>query len=332
MRQYITRRILQGILILFVLSVAVFILLRLAPGADPARLKCGLNCTEERYQALRAEMGLDDPLFPVSVNLRGPASLRFHGDNQYTGWAKQLVTGSLGKDWNGYPVRSELEKRFPVTTELLIITFITTVALGIPLGILSAIFRNTPADYGARFTAVLGLAVPNFWFATLVILIPMQFWNYAPPLIGYVPFFDSPWDNLRQFVPPAVVMGAVSSAGVLRLTRSSMLEVMRQDYIRTAQSKGLRESVVIGRHALKNSLIPVVTVLGLQLATLFGGAVIIERVFNLPGIGNYYFEALFEKDFQVVQSLTLYTGIIVVTMNLLVDVFYAWLDPRIRYS
>lgn len=315
MRQYITRRILQGILILSVLSVAVFILLRLAPGADPARLKCGLNCTEERYQALRAEMGLDDPYIV-----------------QYAEWGKQIVTGSLGNDWNGYPVRSELQKRFPVTTELLIITFLTTVALGIPLGIFSAIFRNNPADYGARFIAVLGLAVPNFWFATLVILIPMQLWNYAPPLIGYVPFFDSPWDNLRQFVPPAVVMGAVSSAGVLRLTRSSMLEVMRQDYIRTAQSKGLRERVVIGRHALKNSLIPVVTVLGLQLATLFGGAVIIERVFNLPGIGNYYFEALFEKDFQVVQSLTLYTGIIVVTMNLLVDVLYAWFDPRIRYS
>jgi peptide/nickel transport system permease protein len=314
-RQYITRRILQGILILFVLSVAVFALLRLAPGADPARLKCGLNCTEERYQALRAEMGLDDSYLV-----------------QYAEWGKQIATGSLGNDWNGYPVRTELQKRLPVTTELLIITFLTTVALGIPLGIFSAVFRNNPGDYGARFIAVLGLAVPNFWFATLVILIPMQLWDYAPPLIGYVPFFDGPWDNLRQFVPPAVVMGAVSSAGVLRLTRSSMLEVMRQDYIRTAQSKGLRERVVIGRHALKNSLIPVVTVLGLQLATLFGGAVIIERVFNLPGIGNYYFEALFEKDFQVVQSLTLYTGIIVVTMNLLVDVFYAWLDPRIRYS
>jgi peptide/nickel transport system permease protein len=314
-RQYITRRILQGFLILIVLSVAVFVLLRLAPGADPARLKCGLNCTEERYQALRKEMNLDDSYIV-----------------QYADWGKQIVTGSLGKDWNGFPVSTELKKRFPVTAELLIITFMTTVALGIPLGIFSAVFRNNPGDYGARFIAVLGLAVPNFWFATLVILIPMQLWNYAPPLIGYVPFFDSPWNNLRQFVPPAIVMGAVSSAGVLRLTRSSMLEVMRQDYIRTAQSKGLRERVVIGRHALKNSLIPVVTVLGLQLATLFGGAVIIERVFNLPGIGNYFFEALFERDFQVVQSLTLYTGIIVVTMNLLVDIFYAWLDPRIRYS
>jgi peptide/nickel transport system permease protein len=260
-------------------------------------------------------MGLDDPYIV-----------------QYGAWAKQLVTGSLGKDWNDATVVGELQDRLPVTGELLIITFMTTVALGIPLGIISAVYRNSPTDYGARFGAVLGLAVPNFWFATLVILIPMQFWNYAPPLVGSVSFFDDPWDNLRQFVPPAVVLGAVSSAGVLRLTRSAMLEVMRQDYIRTARSKGLREHVVIGRHALKNSLIPVVTVLGLQLAGLFGGAVIVERVFNLPGVGNYFFEALFEKDFQVVQTLTLYTGVIVVLMNLSVDIFYAWLDPRIRYS
>lgn len=315
MRQYIARRLLQAVLILFVLSVTVFVLLRWAPGADPAILKCGLNCTEERYQATREEMLLDEPYIV-----------------QYGAWAKQLVTGSLGRDWNGFAVSSELQERLPVTAELLIITLLTTVALGIPLGIISAVFRNSPADYGARFGAVLGLAVPNFWLATLVILIPMQFWNYAPPLIGSVGFFDNPWDNLRQFVPPAIVLGAVSAAGVLRLTRSAMLEVMRQDYIRTARSKGLREQVVIGRHALKNSLIPVVTVLGLQVATLFGGAVIIERVFNLPGIGNYFFEALFEKDYQVVQTLTLYTGVVVVLMNLSVDIFYAWLDPRIRYS
>ncbi len=315
MQRYITRRLLQAVVILFVLSIAVFLLLRVAPGADPARLRCNLGCNEERYQATRAEMGLDDPYIV-----------------QYGTWSKQLVTGSLGRDWNGFAVSSELQKRLPVTVELLIITFMTTVAVGIPLGILSALYRNSPADYGARLTAVLGLAVPNFWFATLVILIPIQVWGYAPPLTGAVGFMDSPWDNLRQYVPPAIVLGAVSAAGIMRLTRSEMLEVMRQDYVRTARSKGLRERVVIGRHALKNSLIPVLTVLGLQLAGLFGGAVIVERVFNLPGVGNYFFEALFEKDFQVVQTLTLYTGVVVVSMNLFVDILYAWLDPRIRYS
>ncbi len=315
MQRYIARRLIQAAIILVVLSIAVFLLLRMAPGADPARLRCGLTCTEERYQALRDRMGLDDPYIV-----------------QYGDWVKSLVTGSLGQDWNGTIVKDQLKNRLPVTIELLIITFLTTVVVGIPFGIISAVYRNSPADYGVRFTAILGLAIPNFWFATLVILVPLQLWRYSPPITGEIGFFENPWDNLRQFVPPAIVLGAVASAGVMRLTRSAMLEVMRQDYIRTARSKGLRERIVIGRHALKNSLIPVVTVLGLQLAGLLGGAVIIEQVFNLEGVGKYFFEALFKKDFQVVQSLTLYIGIIVVSMNLIVDVFYAWLDPRIRYS
>lgn len=332
MQRYIVRRLLQAVVILCVLSVAVFVLLRIAPGSDPARLRCGLSCTEGRYDALRDEMGLSDPFFPVSVDLTESTFVEFHGQSQFGSWIKALVTGSLGEDWNGATVSSELRRRLPVTGELLIITFMTTVALGIPFGIISAVYRNSPSDYGVRFGAILGLAVPNFWFATLVILIPIQFWRYAPPLVGAVNFFDNPWDNLRQFVPPAIVLGAVASAGVLRLTRSAMLEVMGQDYIRTARSKGLRERIVIGRHALKNSLIPVVTVLGLQFAGLLGGAVIIENVFNLPGVGNYFFSALIRQDYQVVQTLTLYIGIIVVLMNLFVDILYAWLDPRIRYS
>ncbi len=315
MQRYIARRLMQAVIILVVLSIAVFLLIRIAPGADPACLRCGLTCTEERYQAIRDRMGLDDPYIV-----------------QYRTWAKSLVTGTLGEDWNGTKVVDQLQTRLPVTGELLIITFLTTIAVGVPFGIISAVYRNSPSDYAVRFSAILGLAVPNFWFATLVILIPLQFWGYAPPITGTISFFDDPWDNVRQFVPPAIVLGAVAAAGVMRLTRSAMLEVMRQDYIRTARSKGLRERIVIGRHALKNSLIPVVTVLGLHLAGRLGGAVIVEQVFNLEGVGKYFFEALFKKDFQVVQSLTLYIGIIVVSMNLIVDVFYAWLDPRIRYS
>ncbi len=315
MRQYIARRLLQSVLVLFVLSIAVFLLLRIAPGANPALLRCGINCPTERLKALEEEMGLHDPYIV-----------------QYGAWIKQLVTGSLGEDWNGGSVATELQKRLPVTLELLIITMLVTVALGIPFGIISAVYRNSPADLGVRVTAVLGLAVPSFWLATLVLIVPQDLWDYAPPLIGAVSFFDSPWDNLRQFIPPAIVLGAVAAAGVMRLTRSAMLEVMRQDYIRTARSKGLREQVVIGRHALKNSLIPVITVLGLQLAGLFGGAIIIEQIFNLPGVGQYELNALFRKDFQVAQTLTLYIGVVVVLLNLGVDVVYAWLDPRIRYS
>jgi len=179
---------------------------------------------------------------------------------------------------------------------------------------------------------VLWLAIPSFWIATLVLYVPLDLWGYAPPLGSKVGFFENPWDNLRQFVPPAVVLGLAASAGVMRLTRSSLLEVMRTDYIRTAMSKGLRDTVVVGRHALKNSLIPVVTVIGLQVPALLGGTVIIERIFALPGLGVYVLDSLIVKDFPVVQSMTLYAGVAVVTMNLLVDISYAWLDPRIRYG
>ena len=315
MQHYIARRLIQAVFSLFVLSVVVFLLLRIAPGADPALLRCGLSCTPEKLEALREEMGLKDNYLV-----------------QYGTWARQLVTGSLGSDWNGGPVATELQRRLPVTAELLVITVLATVAIGVPFGIISAVYRNSPADYSARFTAILGLAVPSFWLATLVLIIPQTLWNYAPPLTENIGFFDDPWDNLRQYVPPAIVLGAVSAAGIMRLTRSSMLEVLRQDYIRTARSKGLRERIIIGRHAMKNSLIPVVTVLGLQVAALFGGAVIIENIFNLPGLGNYELGALLRKDFQVAQTLTLYIGVIVVLLNLVVDILYGSLDPRIRYA
>jgi peptide/nickel transport system permease protein len=314
-QQYITRRILQSVVMLVALSIAVFLLLRIAPGADPARIRCGLTCTDERYHALRQEMGLDDSYL-----------------TQYGHWTKQLVTGSLGHDWNGGTVQHEMRRRLPVTVELLLITIFTTLCIGVPFGILSAVFRNSPLDFVVRFGAIIGLAVPSFWLATLALLVPQQMWGYAPPITKTFGFFDSPWDNLRQFVPPAIILGAVAAAGVMRLTRSAMLEVMWKDYIRTARAKGLRDRSVILQHALKNSLIPVVTVLGLQIAGELGGAVIIESIFNLQGVGKYFLDALVFKDYQVVQTLTLYVGVVVVVLNLAVDVTYAWLDPRIRYS
>jgi len=322
----------QGGIILFVLSVVVFLLLRVAPGASPDDIRCGFSCNNEKRAAIRAELGLDNPYFPGSIDATDPPFVSFNGESQYWRWVRELFNGSLGRDWNGAPIAGELQRRLPVSIELLIITLLVTVAIGVPFGIISAVYRNSLADYGARFGAILGLAVPNFWVATLVILIPIQYWGYAPPLTRTIAFFDSPWDNLRQFVPPAIVLGAASAAGVMRLTRSSMLEVMRQDYIRTARSKGLRERVVIGRHALKNSIIPVVTVIGLQVAALFGGAVIVESVFNLQGVGIYFLGALVRKDYQVVQTLTVYIGAVVVLLNLAVDIMYAWLDPRIRYT
>lgn len=331
MQQYIIRRLLQSVLIVLVLSIIVFLLLRVAPGANPALVICGINCPTERLKGLEEEMGLNGPKFPVSV-VGGAPFVELHRHSQYGDWMSSLFDGSLGRDWDGNSVGDELKRRLPVTLELMIITTLMTIAIGVPFGIVSAVMRNSPADYGVRFSSVLALAVPNFWLGTLVLLLPQDWWGYAPPITHAVSFFDSPWDNLRQYVPPAAVLAAVSAAGIMRLTRSSMLEVMRQDYIRTARSKGLQERLIIGRHALKNSLIPVATVLGLQVAGLFGGAVIVEAIFNLPGVGIYTLGALLRKQYQVAQTLTLYIGVVVVLMNLGVDVLYAWLDPRIRYS
>jgi ABC-type dipeptide/oligopeptide/nickel transport system permease component len=312
---YIRRRLIIAVFILFFLSIAVFLMLRVAPG-DPALLRCGTLCEGERLEALRADLGLDEP---------------YH--MQYLRWMGNLLRGDLGEsNFTQTPVIDAVKQRFPATLELLAITVLTTVAIGVPFGIISALYRNSLPDYSVRMLAILGLSVPSFWIATMVLLIPSEAWGYAPPLGSTVSFFDNPWDNLRQFVPPAIVLGAASAAGIMRLTRSSLLEVLRQDYIRTARSKGLRERTVIGRHALKNSLIPVTTVVGLQLIGLLGGAVIIEQVFNIRGLGQYLFTAIFTKDFQVVQTMTLYIGATVVLLNLVVDVMYAWLDPRIRYS
>ncbi len=329
MRQYIARRLVQGVFILFILSVAVFLLLRIAPGADAVDVRCRLGCREEQREAIRQELGVNDAYF---VSVKGAWPFLDPRGSQYVDWVKGLFNGSLGRDVNGFAVSGELQRRLPVTAELLIITALATVTIGIPFGIISAAYRSSPVDYGVRFVAVLGLAVPNFWLATMVLIVPQDLWDYAPPLTETIGFFDSPKDNLLQFVPPAIVLSLVSVATVMRLTRSSMLEVLRTDYIRTARSKGLREMVVISRHALKNSMIPVVTVIGIQLAALFGGAVIIEQIFNLPGIGQYFLSSLFKKDFEVAQTLTLYIGVAVVSLNLLVDILYAWMDPRIRYS
>ena len=316
MQTYILRRLLVGALILFVLSITVFILLQIVPGSDVVKLKCGLNCTPEGIKAERERLGLDDPYVV-----------------QYWRWLSGVLTGDLGTSLvNFRPVSDSIRARFPVTLELMVLTLIITVIVGIPAGVVSAIWKNSVTDYIVRVGAIFGLAVPGFWVATLVLILPAEWWGYAPPIGRYVHLTEDPIGNLKQFLPPAAVLAVGSAAGVMRLTRSSLLEVLRQDYMRTAKAKGLRERTMIIRHGLKNSLIPVVTVLGLQVSGLLGGAIIVEQIFALPGLGLFTFESLFRKDFPVVQTMTLYAGVSVVLLNLLVDVSYAWLDPRIRYS
>jgi peptide/nickel transport system permease protein len=312
MAAFIVRRLLTGILVLFLLSIVVFVVLRVFAG-EPV---CPGFCNEEQRKAFRHALGLDRPYIV-----------------QYVTWLKDLATGHLGvASLNQKPVLETMQHRMPVTLELLIITVLFTIAIGIPLGVVSALYRNSPADFAARITAVLGLAVPSFWVGTLVIFIPSELWGYSPPFGRSISFFDDPVANLRQFVPPAAVLAIASAAGIMRLTRSALLEVMRTDYIRTARAKGLAQSVLVRRHALKNSMIPVVTVLGLQVAGLLGGSVIIEQIFALPGLGRMIYEALFNRDYRVVQSMALYAGAVVILINLAVDISYAWLDPRIRYS
>jgi peptide/nickel transport system permease protein len=316
MQTYILRRLLIGILILFLLSVAVFVLLRIVPGSDPAELRCGLNCTEAGIEAAREDLGLNDPYYV-----------------QYWDWLSGVLTGDLGTSIvNFRPVSESIKNRFPITLELMILTLIITVIVGVPAGVISAIWKNSIMDYVVRVSAIFGLAVPAFWVATLVLILPLEWWGYAPPLGRHVPISEDPIGNLKQFIPPAAVLAVGSAAGVMRLTRSSLLEVLRQDYMRTARAKGLRERTMIVRHGLKNSLIPVVTVLGLQVSGLLGGAIIAEQIFALPGLGLFTFESLVRKDFPVVQTMTLYAGVTVVVLNLVVDISYAWLDPRIRYS
>jgi peptide/nickel transport system permease protein len=330
MQTFILRRLLIGAVIIVFLSIAVFFLLHIVPG-NPAQQRCGLSCKPEQIKAIEHELGLDKPLWPGSFN--GSAPFIHFGTSQYGDWIRSLFTGDLGvSTYYHQPVSTALRNRLPVTFELMLLTMIFTIVIGIPFGIISAVWRNSPIDYVVRTTAVLGLSVPNFWVATLVILIPAALWNYAPPLGRTISFTSDPIGNLKQFGPPAAVLALAAAAGVMRLARSSLLEVLRQDYMRTARAKGLRERAIILGHGLKNSLIPVVTVLGLQMAGLLGGAIIIEQVFVLPGLGQYTFQELFYKDFQVVQTLTVYVGSVVILLNLLVDVSYAWFDPRIRYS
>ncbi len=331
MRTYIIRRLLSGIIILFSLSIVTFLLLRVVGGAESIR--CGLSCTPEAIASIREKLGYNDPYFPIDLHLKDPPLVSLHATSQYTTWLKDLATGHLGDaTFNQKPVMDTMRHRLPVTLELMIITILLTIVVGVPFGVISALYRNTIADYVVRVTAVLGLAVPSFWVGTLVIFLPSQWWGYSPTFGRSIGFFGDPVGNLQQFGPPAAVLALASAAGIMRLTRSSLLEVMRTDYVRTARSKGLRETLVVSRHALKNSMIPVVTVLGLQVAGLLGGSIIIEHIFALNGLGRMEYEAILARDYQVVQSMTLYIGAAVVLMNLLVDVSYAWLDPRIRYS
>ena len=335
MRNYIIRRLLLLIPIMLGVSFLTFSAFRIIPG-DAAILRCGFGCTPEVVEALRHDLGLDRPaIFPNEK----PWELDFWQelpDTQYGDWVLGIAQGDFGESIteSGLSVTTELGRRLPITGEILIMSIILSVILGIPAGILSAIRPGTPLDFIARLGSVLGLSVPNFWLGTLVITFGLIWFGWSPPQFGtgYVPFFDDPWVNLQQFFFPSLVLATGIAAGIMRLTRSSMLEVLRNDYIRTAWSKGLRERTVVIRHALKNALIPVVTVVGLSIGGLISGSVLVERVFALNGVGFWVVESVIRRDIFVVMSLTLIFALTYVIANLIVDILYGWLDPRIRYG
>ncbi len=315
MLTYAIRRVVMALMILWFISVVVFILMRLMPG-DPALLQQGISATPEMIERVNRELGLNNPI-PV----------------QYVDWLWGVLRLDLGRSvLSQQSVTDEFLVRFPVSFQLMALTLLWTVILGIPFGIVSAMRRNKWPDYVVRLTAIVALAIPSFWIATLVLILPQQQWGYAPRLDGAVSIFENPSQNLKQFIPPSLVLAFAPMASVMRLTRSSLLEVLRTDYIRTARAKGLADRAVVFKHAMKNSVIPVVTVIGLQVAGLLGGSVIIEQIFNLNGLGQYIYRSILQKDFAVVQTLVLYTAAAVVFLNLAVDLAYGWLDPRIRYS
>ncbi len=299
-------------------SFLTFAIFRIIPG-DACITTLGFGATPETIKACQKEHGLDEPWY-----------------QQYGSWVLDVVQGDLGTSLteSDLPVTTELNRRLPITLELMFMTMVIALFLGIPPGVLSAIRPGTPLDWISRFSSVLWLSIPGFYLGILIITFGAAWFNWTPPQFGqaYVPFIDDPWTNLQEFFFPSLVLALGISAIIMRLTRSSMLEVMRNDYIRTAWSKGLRERTVVWLHAVKNALIPVVTLIGLQIGGLLGGSVIIESLFNLNGVGKYTLEAILRRDIFVVQSVVLLFALVYVSTNLLVDIAYAWLDPRIHYG
>ncbi|WP_089943433.1 efflux RND transporter permease subunit [Candidatus Entotheonella palauensis] len=312
--QYLAKRLALAIPALFLVTLMVFTLVRLIPG-DVVEMMYEEQGYADDIDEMRELLGLHQPLHL-----------------QYLNWLKQVLRGDLGVSlWTENDVTTELWSRLPVTLELGIMAIIFAILLAIPLGIVAATYPDTVIDHMTRSIAIGGLAIPGFWIATMVITLPAYYFGWTPP-IQYIRFTDSPLGHIGQFMIPAVILGLASAATVMRLTRAMMLEVLRQDYVRTAWSKGLNDEIVILKHALRNALIPVMTILGIQLAQIAGSTVIIESIFNLPGIGKFLLDAITQRDYPVVQGINLCLAVLVVGLNLAVDLVYAIIDPRIRYQ
>ena len=311
---YILRRLLLVPVTLFILSFGTAMIMRLIPG-DVVDYQLRNSYTPERADALREQLGLN----------KGPFEAYFD-------WMADAFRGEFGSSFvSATPIADEIQRRFPVTIQLVVLTVLVQAALAIPLGAIAAVRQNGPSDHAIRIMSVIVLAVPSFAVAVFALRFPALWWAWFPPS-GYVPFLDDPLQNMKVYSIPVVVGSLALMATLIRLTRTEMLEVLRQDYVRTARAKGLAALTVVRRHALKNALIPVVTVLGLSFGGALGGVVIIESIFSLPGLGLYALTAVLQEDYLVVQTFVVLSGFMFVIVNLAVDILYAWLNPRIRYA
>ena len=320
MRAYVIRRLILIVPTLLLVSVLVFLTVRFIPGSVidlmvsemSMEASLGQQISEEY---IRHSLGLDEPI-----------------QVQYWKWLTKVVRGDLGNSlWSGRSITQEMMAKLPVSFELGLWALVTGLVIALPIGIFSAIRQDTWGDYAGRTFAILCISLPGFWIATMVIVYPSIWWGWSPSM-EYIPFGRDPIGNIIQFGLPGIIMGMSFSGGTMRLTRTMMLEVLRQDYIRTAWSKGLKERVIIMRHALKNAMIPVITVIGMSLPMLVAGAVVTEQIFALPGIGRYLIDAINRRDYPIISGINLVIATAVLICNLGVDLAYGWLDPRIQYK
>jgi peptide/nickel transport system permease protein len=319
MQAYIAKRCLLFIPTLLMATLLAFLLLRIMPG-DPALVKLAgetgdSSFTQAELHDLQVKLGTDRPLYV-----------------QYGKWVWGMLRLDFGQSmFFEEPVAEDLAAKFPITLELTVLAMLLATIIAVPLGLVSAIKQDTPADYIARVISITGVALPNFWVGILIVYFLVLFFAWMPPL-GYANLWEDPATNLQQFLFPALALGFFEMAFTARVTRSSMLEVYREDYTRTARGKGLAERVVILRHALKNALLPVVTVSGFQFGRLLAGTVVIENIFMIPGMGKLLVDSVFHRDYTEVQAIVVLITVSVLILNLLLDVIYGWLNPRIRYS
>ena len=319
MQGYVAKRLLLFVPTLVLVTMLVFALMRLIPG-DPAYLRLAgadgiATFSKEQLAKEQARLGTDRPIH-----------------EQYGDWVWNMLRLDFGISmYHDTPIADDLKDRFLVTLELTFLALLLAIGLAVPLGVISAMYQDRWADYLARVLAISGVAMPTFWTAILMIYFLVLLFGWLPPL-GYENLWDKPAANLQQLIFPAIALGFYDMALIARVTRSSMLEVLRDDYIRTARSKGLEERVVITRHALKNAFLPILTISGWQFGRLLAGTVIIESIFLVPGMGKLLIDSIFQRDYTMIQAIVMVVAVVVLFLNLLIDLLYGWLDPRIRYQ